>query len=209
MKKLKDLTGMKIGKLTVLRYDTKIGKRHSWIVSCECGNVRPMKTDSLKGRTISCGCFARQQTINRSSTHNATKSIEYSSWKAMKDRCSSKDNYINRGITVCDEWLNSFETFFADMGERPSKEYSLDRIDNDKGYCKENCRWATKKEQNNNRRNNRLININGETLTVAQWAVKTNVTENAFYARIRYGWDEITAITKPLKSKVCLAVLSK
>lgn len=99
--------------------------------------------------------------------HGGKRTLEYQSWLAMKQRCYNKKHthykdYGGRGITVCDRWLdklNGFENFLEDMGHRPSKEYSLDRIDNDKGYYKENCRWATKKEQANNRRGRKPKNL--------------------------------------------------
>ena len=107
----------------------------------------------------------------------------------MKRRCFNPNNerykdYGGRGITMCEQWKNDFLKFMADMGERPSKKHSIDRIDNDKGYCKQNCRWATTKEQNNNMRSNRLITYNNETHNMSEWAEILGLKYHTLTARI-------------------------
>jgi len=117
----------------------------------------------------------------------------YLCWKMMRNRCTNPNdpkfkNHGGRGITVCDEWMNSFETFSSDMGERPSN-YSIDRIDNNKGYFKENCKWSSMTEQNNNKTNNVLLTHNGMTMTVSQWAVYLNMNVHTLFWRIKRKWS--------------------
>jgi hypothetical protein len=123
-------------------------------------------------------------------------SAEYGVWEKMKARCSNPlvhnyENYGGRGITVCDEWAASFAAFYADMGPRPSADHSIDRIDNDKGYCPSNCRWATRKEQSANRRQRRdtvFVELpDGRRLTVPQVIQLTGLRENVVRARVRRG----------------------
>lgn len=151
--------GKKYNRLTILEYipskrlpgNKKINAKA--ICMCECGN----KTESyffgvIKGRIISCGCYKKEIC----STHLMSKTAEYRAWDSMKARCSQPkrddyNRYGGRGIKVCDRWLNSFENFIEDMGIKPEKSYSLDRINNDGNYEPGNCRWATILEQNRNK----------------------------------------------------------
>lgn len=129
---------------------------------------------------------------------------EYRVWDAMKGRCTnprhkSFGNYGGRGITVCQRWLDSFDAFLEDVGYRPAKGFSLDRIDNEKGYEPGNCRWATAREQMNNVRYNRLVTINGQTKTRADWCRIFGIREGLFDYRVRNGWSDVDAITTPTK----------
>ena len=142
-------------------------------------------------------------------THGMIKIPEYKSWAGMKTRCfnpntKSYSDYGGRGITVCDRWKNSFEDFFADMGSRPSSKHSLDRIDNDGDYQKDNCRWATPKEQSNNRRYNKLITINGKTLNITQWEKEKGFTKNVIWFRLKAGWSDYDAVMTLLNGKIRL-----
>jgi len=121
----------------------------------------------------------------------------------MKNRCNVPSNaywhrYGGRGISVCGAW-QSFESFYADMGDPPSEKYSLGRIDNDRCYCPENCRWETSEQQDNNKCLNRFVQINGITKTLTQWARCNGLNSSTVLSRIHYGWDEVDAVTIPAK----------
>lgn len=133
--------------------------------------------------------------------HEQAGNPEYVVWMHMKGRClnASHKQYLHyggRGISVCDRWMR-FENFFADMGQRPSPEYSLDRRDNELGYYKENCRWATRIEQNRNHRGNRRITHAGETLCVAEWAERLKVPQSVISTRLKRGWEFARIVNTP------------
>ncbi len=128
-----------------------------------------------------------------------SKTREYKSWLAMIQRCERKKDkcyhlYGKRGINVCSVWRGSFDQFLADMGARPSG-MTLDRIDNNKGYDKGNCRWATNKQQANNRRNNVLLTLNGKTQTISEWADDVNIKDMTIRGRKAKGWSDEDALT--------------
>lgn len=126
----------------------------------------------------------------------------YSAWRAMKSRCYNEDNisfhnYGGRGVTVCDRWLNDFGAFLADMGERPGREWSLDRIDPNGNYEPGNCRWLTWPDQCNNKRTSHIVEFNGRAMTVAQMAREIGLPENIVRSRIRMGWSHDRIASTP------------
>ena len=186
MGKFIDITGQKFGRLEVVRFSGKTKHRHSiWLCNCDCGNTLTVEKPALvSGKTRSCGCLHDEQSAangRAGATHNMSKTPTYRTWSALIQRCTNAGNdsfasYGGRGIKVCDRWLESFENFLADMGEKPEG-MSLDRINVDGSYTPKNCRWATAEEQANNRRNNRRFDCDGESLTVAQIAKRFAVDE--------------------------------
>jgi len=205
-RKFKDLTSFVYGRFTVIGFAEK-GIPSYWFCKCECGNITKISTPNIQsGHTKSCGCLNKEVVSALKTKHghankgNAT--VEYSTWQRMISRCcnslnSGYNDYGGRGITVCERW-QKFENFLADMGQRPSKEYSIDRIDVNGNYCPENCRWATPKEQANNKRSNRLLGFNGIVMNMTQWAEKLGVNMKTIHDRIdRYGWTIEKTLTTP------------
>lgn len=131
--------------------------RRYYLVKCKCGSELKMRADNLNsGRSMQCSFCSNKKNLNPI-THNMSHSKEYNTWRGMKQRCTNKKDksfkdYGGRGIAVCERWLHSFENFITDMGLKPSLKHSIDRINNDGGYEPSNCRWATRKEQNKNKR---------------------------------------------------------
>jgi len=198
-KRIKDLTGQRFGRLTVLGYCGRNRFENiEWLCRCECGNETVKTTSSLvSGRTVACGCY------NASRTHGKAGTTEYQTWSAMIQRCTTPGHkaypdYGGRGIKVCARWRRSFQNFLDDMGPRPGKEYSLDRIDNDGDYEPSNCRWTTQLEQMNNRRMNHRLTFNGENLTINQWAAKLGINSTAIHRRIALGWPVERILTEPV-----------
>jgi len=133
--------------------------------------------------------------------HGKYKTPEHKAWENMRNRCNAKNSprykdWGGRGITICEEWDNKdgFINFLNDMGEKPSPNHTLDRIDNNKGYSKENCRWATTKEQAKNRRSNRILTANGYTFTMVEWCERLDINKVTLSSRLRRGWSVDEAI---------------
>ncbi len=164
MSKVIDLTGHKYNLLTVIGRDLKqnLNKNKSsmWKCRCDCGNITTVSSSNLRFNGVkSCGCLP----IKNRTKHSLSSSKEYSSWHHMKQRClnSNSDSYNyygGRGITICEEWIDSFEQFYKDVGSMPAKGYTLDRINTNGNYEPSNCKWSTRKEQSINRRGLKIKN---------------------------------------------------
>lgn len=207
-----DLTGRRFGRLTVISLHslrTNSKKQTRWQCQCDCGITSiVLRHNLVSGKTLSCGCYHRHAVAQRNLRHgHATRdhisgpyiSGTYTAWISMRARVrgtsGNPKRYKDRGIKCTSRWL-SFENFLADMGERPSPAHSLDRKNNDKGYNKRNCRWATSKEQAQNRSTNHRVTIFGETLTLAQWSERSGgaVTPSAILWRLKHGWTKEQAV---------------
>lgn len=185
-----DISGLIVGGLTVLR---RVGSdKHAgaiWLCKCSCGNTRTASASQIKrGHAKSCGCaLGKTNAIKHGHARRKRYSSLYYRWCGMFARCTNPKNpkykqYGARGITVTRRW-RTFENFLADMGE-PPKGMTLDRVDNDAGYCKANCRWATSSQQMANRQ--RIsIRHGGLRLTPQQWAARLGIHPATIYARLR------------------------
>lgn len=198
--KATNLLGRKVGRLSVVARDANdIKGRARWICKCACGVLKAVYGASLvRGDTKSCGCLNRDNHL----IHGGTNTPEFQAWVSMRSRCSNAKaraykNYGARGIKVCVRWKKSFSDFLADMGKRPAGT-SLERRDNNGGYTPTNCLWATKAQQDNNKRTNRLIVIDGVTHTLSEWCKITGIGYHLAHGRIRNGWSEESAIYLPL-----------
>lgn len=206
---MKDLIGQKFGRLTPIKY---VGE-HKWLCKCDCDNEVIAVSYNLKnGNTKSCGCLRRKGNRLAHGHNRAGRgSKTYASWNHMKQRCGNSNDkrYKDYGgrknpITVCDRWDvskgGSFENFLEDMGECPGRGYSIDRIDNDGNYCKENCRWATRKEQNRNTRKNIYLTHNNKTQLLLDWSKEYGINYTTLYNRIYISnWSIDKALTTPIK----------
>lgn len=207
MSKIKDLTGRKFGRLKVIKYDgsNKYG-RALWLCQCDCGNTKAIIGSSLlRGLTISCGCYNKEHSKEVHLKHKQSYSKLYKVWQAMKTRCYSKNfiyycNYGGRGIKICDDWKKSFLKFYEwAITNGYKEELTIDRINNDDDYKPNNCRWVTRKQQNNNMRTNIFIEYNGKKQTISELADKYDLSRVALYYRLKRGWNIKKALTTPIK----------
>lgn len=209
MPKRIDRTGERFGRLIVLRFGGSYyrpdGRLYGikWACRCDCGAELTVHAYGLKsGATQSCGCLQKEEIQKqgwKNKRHGLTESKTYLSWISMRKRCEYKKGnrwklYGGRGVKVCRRWLK-FENFLEDMGERPAG-LTLERKDNNGDYCQKNCMWASQKEQQNNRRNNRRLEVGGVTLTLAQWSAKTGISGSVITSRISRGWTIEQAVTQ-------------
>lgn len=193
---VEDITGQVFGRLTVLGFMGRKSGDQRWICQCSCGTLKDFIGYSLRGgNSKSCGCARSEKTRQRCTSHGMAtrcrRSFEYSVWAGMVKRCRFPHNprfknYAGRGIKVCEEWL-SFEKFYSDMGDSPSKYHSIDRINVNGNYEPTNCRWATRVEQNNNRRNAVRVFDGDEWLSPGAMAVKHGLAYQLVYERARRG----------------------
>lgn len=210
MSKMIDLTGGKFGKLTVLHRaeNNKYGQA-MWLCACDCGKETIVKGNSLRtGCVKSCGCLIAETSSVRNTKHglsrrNAKLDRIYSIHSNMLQRCEnpknkSYKNYGGRGILVCAEWhdVSVFYKWAMESGYRP--DLTIERIDNDGNYEPKNCRWATIKEQSNNRRNNHFLEFNGENHTISEWSEIVGIPRAVIDARLDRGWNTEKVLTAPV-----------
>lgn len=172
-----DLTGRKFGKLLVLEKSEKKGDKICWKCRCDCGKEKVIAGQNLKsGKTVSCNCSSIERISVLNKTHGEAKTRLYNIWAGMKSRCYNENdcsykNYGSRGIKVCQEWYNSYETFrdWA-FNNGYNNKLSIDRINNNGNYSPENCRWTTNKEQSNNTSRTIILKYNGNKYSVKELA---------------------------------------
>ncbi len=203
-----ELDGEMFGSWKVVSFwGVRSGGLKYWNCVCCCGIERPVREYCLLfGKTKSCGCLTRGHLKHgHARTPSRPESATYSCWSALKKRCNNPKNswyrrYGGRGITVCERW-DKFENFLEDMGPKPDG-LSIDRINNDLGYFKENCRWATSKEQNNNRNNTRRFFYKGSLRTTDELADLTGICRETLNSRIyQRKWDLEKALSTPVAPK--------
>lgn len=202
-----DLIGQTFGRwLVVAEAPSKKYKNASaacWECVCDCGTKRIVKAQRLtSGRSTSCGCHQREELGKRSTKHGLAGTKLYDTWKAMVRRCTnprdaSYTNYGGRGITVCDKW-KTLDGFLEDMEDSYQEGLEIERIDNSLGYCKENCKWTTDREQARNRRSNVMITFQGRTQCLGDWATEIGIGRTTLVRRIE-NWGISRALTTPPK----------
>lgn len=211
-KKLAENIGKTFGFLTVTSLEPSNG-RHTMVgIRCVCGIEKKVRFSHIGHGTQSCGCKRVSSRVSKVKTHGhhlgGKTSKTKNAYNSMFSRCyreknDSYERYHSRGIKVCDRWLfgeedkTGFVCFLNDMGDPPTKDHSLDRINNDLGYSPENCRWATWEQQHNNRENSRYIEYNGENLTITQWAKKLGCSDVCLHYRLK-AWSVEKALSTPI-----------
>lgn len=210
-RKLKDLTGQKFWRLTVIQY---LGRQHHsslWLCECECGTRANVQSGALKNGDIkSCGCWQRDRMRGLNFKHGErggllrkTVTAEYKCWSSMLDRCyrpatRGYEWYGGRGIKVCPEWTGNFAAFLRDVGRKPSRRHSLDRVDSNGNYEPGNVRWATHKQQARNRSNNRVVEFRGQNLTLVEAAELAGIPYKTVKGRLGHGWTLLAALDRPV-----------
>ena len=192
-----DLVGHVFGRLTVVSLSSTIKGRRYWKCQCSCGKTKDVAASNLKaGHVKSCGCI---NAIHGGIVGHGNRHPLYMTWTNMLKRCHNPTDakypiYGGRGIIVCATWKD-FMVFIKDVPPKPSPELQLDRIDNNGNYEPGNVRWAMRKEQGANKRDNRLITAQGLTLTVTQWAERTGIKRATLFSRLKYGWNDEDVVT--------------
>jgi len=173
---------------------------------CECGKTKDILAKNIiRGKTKSCGCYQKERASEAAKTHGegANKTKEYRIWTHIKTRCFNNKSpkfisYGGRGITMCDRWRYSYVNFLEDMGRCPANKDSIDRIDNNGNYEPKNCRWADLYEQGCNMRSNVVIEYNGESKIIAEWARITGISESVLQYRVKMDWGADKIIETPI-----------
>lgn len=212
---MRDLTkSPPFGKLTVIAYaygtprkDKPTSKIHWWKCQCACGKTKVIRgNDLVTGKITSCRCVQRNRVRQRMTTHGDTGSPEHRTWKELHRRChneksGSYKNYGKRGIKICARWRGryGFANFLADMGRMPKPGMQIDRENNNGDYTPTNCRWATRKQNCRNKRNNRLITHAGIACTIAEWAETLSINYHTIRSRLRRGWPVDQTLNCPVR----------
>lgn len=211
MRKLEFGIGDRFHRLIALRPGGMIGRRSAWWFLCDCGAEKRLTGTSVKrGEVKSCGCLPaiRMATLNLRHGHaRANGSLTYKTWRSMLCRCYNKGNisyplYGARGIRVCEKWRTSFDTFVADMGVRPSRGHTIDRIDGAGHYEPGNCRWATWQQQRMNQPRVPKDPATGEPICLSRIARDAGINVNTFLARIHGGWTTERALAIPVDHRL-------
>lgn len=209
------LHGQRFGKLVVIEEVQSVRGRSMWSCKCDCGKITTVIGSSLRsGNTTSCGCAQKEKAaaFNKSrAKHGMCHTHLHRLWLHIKDRCTNENcnsyyNYGARGITICDEWLNDFQAFFDYASHLPhygESGYSFDRINNDGNYEPGNVRWATRKEQANNKRTNRVLEAFGEKHTVAEWSEILGINYRTILSRLGKGMSAAEALGEVKVVKTC------
>lgn len=204
MRKRLELSGLKFSKLLALKLVSNTG-RSRWECLCDCGTTTYVEASNLtSGKVKSCGCHRSEAAAIRSTKHGKSSSKVYNAWNNIKARttnvlCKEYKWYGARGILMHKDWVDSFEEFYAHVGDPEFLPASIDRMDNNKGYEPGNVRWASNETQANNRRNNHMIEIEGESKTAKQWSMLTGIKSSTILARIKAGWSSHDALTRPVE----------
>ncbi len=207
MSKLIDLTNKKFGKLTVIsRAANDKWAQTMFLCQCDCGQSITVRSSCLKNKnTQSCGCMAKNNNLQHGHRKDRKMTAIYNSWRSIVQRCTNHEHnqykdYGGRGITVCERWLK-FQNFLEDMGEPPPK-HSINRIENNEGYCPNNCEWITTKENNRNKRNNLFVQHNGQSRLLVDLSEETRIPYKTLYARIYiYKWSIHKALTTQIRKR--------
>lgn len=188
-----DISGIRFGRVVASH---TVDSKGNWMCFCDCGKSKVISSGALRrGATVSCGCYQSEVASRAASIHKRKHGMDgtpvYKIWVHMRQRCQNPKApnyrlYGGRGISVCQAWWK-FENFLSDMGDRPSPEYSIDRIDSNGDYEPSNCRWATKTQQSNNSRTNRRLEHKGMVMTMAEWASKLGMNYSSFSYHIYKG----------------------
>lgn len=200
------------GRLTILKPAPSQRGAIRWVCLCVCGTKTIVVQYSLRnGDTTSCGCYHREITSNRNKTHGQAGTPLYQTWKSIIARCTNPRNpsypdYGGRGITISPTWRHSFIAFAeyvtTHLGPQPTPKHTLDRIDNGSGHYEPgNLRWATRIEQNRNKRSNAWLTHNNETKLLIEWAIHLGIKRTTLIQRLRYGWSVERTLTEPVHNK--------
>lgn len=203
-----DMTGKTFGSLVAIAC-AGIGSdgKYQWRFACECGKeFTACGSKVRRGEVITCPECSMERVRLSHIKHGRARTPEHRAWSHIKSRCFNQKvpeykHYGGRGITMCQRWIDSFENFLADMGSKPSKLHSIDRIDNNGNYEPSNCRWASFNEQANNKRSNRLVIINSKSKTMSEWATENGLNREIVHKRLRRGWSGESLIASPMQAQ--------